>query len=266
MENRITVRNLHSAVRRGDIETIRILLRCGDINVVDDSDWTALHCAAVVGKPDVVELLLQNHADVTAQNVHGCTPLHFAVKENNFEVVSILIAADADINAPSIVGTTPAQMIDSEEQLPIVELLLKSGVDVNATDNFGYSLLSNVVCANLINSTKILIENYGANPRCITGTQRTLLHIAAKVGAAEILDYLLSKVYPYVDINARDMYNDTPAHSAADSNKPSLKLFKTLKKFGADFHSKNRNNISAYDIMKNIDNPEIQEYIKELNI
>jgi ankyrin repeat protein len=57
-------------------------------------------------------LLLQNKADVNAEDIHGETPLFYA---NNMDVVKILIHYNASINKLNIYGKSP--LFSSEYEL-----------------------------------------------------------------------------------------------------------------------------------------------------
>lgn len=73
---------LHQAVRVQCDEGIlrHLLLGCPamDINARDGQDQTALHLAASMNRPDLVELLLQSGADMEIEDHLGFRPLHCA--------------------------------------------------------------------------------------------------------------------------------------------------------------------------------------------
>ncbi len=76
----------------GDLETIKALLK-ENPNFVSrrgTNDDTPLHWAALKGESDVVELLLNNKADINAKNKRGQTPLHVAALNDNKELVDLL--------------------------------------------------------------------------------------------------------------------------------------------------------------------------------
>jgi ankyrin repeat protein len=61
---------------------------------------TALHFAAEFGWIEVMRLLLDRGARISAVNEYGWTPLHLAVLENRFEAAEFLVSRGADIEAP----------------------------------------------------------------------------------------------------------------------------------------------------------------------
>ena len=62
---------------------------------IDETDTTLLHLAANA-MPDILEMLLQHHADVNQQNDEGIAPLHVAAMWGNDDAVRLLLDYGAD--------------------------------------------------------------------------------------------------------------------------------------------------------------------------
>ncbi len=63
----------------GGEAAVRVLLEAGaDINQVNEADFTALHGAAFRGLNEIVELLVENGADIDARDFRGRTPYRLA--------------------------------------------------------------------------------------------------------------------------------------------------------------------------------------------
>src|ERR1017187_8711311 len=106
--NAVSSDDLHRAVRAGDAESVRALLKQGvSVNTVDPLGGTALHDAVWAGDREIVALLIEAGADVNARHSEaGSTPLHYAIITNHVEIAEMLIAHGADIQAPYRGGTT----------------------------------------------------------------------------------------------------------------------------------------------------------------
>src|SRR5260370_12376164 len=96
-----TTDDLHNAVRSGDLERVRALLKEGvPANAIDSRGGTALHDAIWAGEKEIVALLVEAGADVNARHTEaGSTPLHYPIITNRVDAAEILIAKGADVNA-----------------------------------------------------------------------------------------------------------------------------------------------------------------------
>jgi ankyrin repeat protein len=92
-----------------------------------------LHDAADKGNREMIELLIENGADVNAANEVGMTPLHFA---RNREIAALLLDAHADPNARNKDGNTPLHWEACGGDLDVVELLVGSGADVHEKNSY----------------------------------------------------------------------------------------------------------------------------------
>ena len=130
---------LHKACDKGNIEAVKQHLADGaDVNATHGY-WTTtpLHCAAYGGYNEVVELLIENGADVNAKivnakienanDVNGMTPLHEATFGGYKEIAELLIAKGADVNAKSRFDGTPLDEAVRMKCTEIADLLRKHG-------------------------------------------------------------------------------------------------------------------------------------------
>jgi hypothetical protein len=116
---------LHDAVRRGDVDAVKALLRnvvkCGDV--------------------DAVKALLRSGADVDAQNMYGFTAVHFAVLHGNVDVLEALIAAGADVDVKDVLGYTPLHSAADFGLFDCVKALVHSGAAMDVHDRHGDTAL-----------------------------------------------------------------------------------------------------------------------------
>lgn len=101
---------LHMAVDFGDEKAAKMLLRCAKCNVNPYTYFhrlTPLHFAAQDGRNELVELLIDNGADINARNHSLGTPLNYAVCGQNVSTVQLLIALGADVNLGDSSGLSP---------------------------------------------------------------------------------------------------------------------------------------------------------------
>lgn len=92
-------KELRIASREGNCEKILQLLDAKvDVNATNASRTCPLHEAAYAGKPDAVEVLLSNWAEVDKPDCWGATALHFAAAGGCAESCQILLDHGADVD------------------------------------------------------------------------------------------------------------------------------------------------------------------------
>ena len=113
---------LHVACRKNHIEIVRLLLEAGcDKDIAtrsygDDSQWTPLMLAADKGYDDIVDLLIGASAAVDKASSRDLTPLHVAVRGGRDRCVQLLIQARADVNHKDTGTTTAAAPLHNAAQ------------------------------------------------------------------------------------------------------------------------------------------------------
>ncbi len=88
---------LYAATQKGDEDLARWLLleKRADATIANHSGRTALHQAALFGRPVIASLLLEAGGDIDAIDETNSTPLDFAQQRNRVELVDIFLAAKA---------------------------------------------------------------------------------------------------------------------------------------------------------------------------
>jgi len=122
---------LHTATWRSTIETMELLIDNGaDVNMKRADGAIALHYAVWFGLKEKAEFLLSKGSDVKARdgNNEGATPLHVAVwKSPNNGIVELLIENEADVNDKNNSGETPLDWAIKFDETDIADLLRKHG-------------------------------------------------------------------------------------------------------------------------------------------
>lgn len=121
--------NIQDAAAIGDLERVKAMLK-DDPDLVFSRDFggdTALHCAVMQGRTDIVKLLLANKAEVNVMaNNSGWTPLHMAVFSGHKDIVELLLAGGADVNA-RCKDETPLRFAESLNRKDMADLLRQHG-------------------------------------------------------------------------------------------------------------------------------------------
>ena len=101
-----------------------------------------LQQASRLGRAESVRILLDNGAEVDAEDELDGFSIQVASQFNHWEVVKVLLENGADVNAAGRKKYTPLIMASSWGKEHIVRLLLKHGADVNARVHTGEAAAS----------------------------------------------------------------------------------------------------------------------------
>ncbi|ORX80588.1 ankyrin [Anaeromyces robustus] len=113
------------------------------------------------GLVDVIEKLLQCHANVNLRNDKGETALIMACWKKNINIVNRLLQTDVDINMKNNLEESPLYLSCLQNSVDIAEALLEHGADVNTCNNNNETPL---MVARKNNNSKLieLLLKYGA--------------------------------------------------------------------------------------------------------
>jgi FOG: Ankyrin repeat len=96
--------SLINSCQKGNLEKAKYALKEGaDPNQLDEEGWNALHYASENGFEDIINILLENGADVNIENSSGFTPFQILMLCENYSpmIAASFIARGADVGSPS---------------------------------------------------------------------------------------------------------------------------------------------------------------------
>ena len=106
--------------------------KVSDLSLLNALGQSALHLAAYVGLPGVVEALVRRQVPLDTRNRDGNTALHLACREGHAEVAGLLCAAQPGLTSVmNYDGLTCLHLAVKHEHVRIVELLMRHGQNVN---------------------------------------------------------------------------------------------------------------------------------------
>jgi ankyrin repeat protein len=186
---------------RNMYDMIQFLLGIGaDIHHRDGCNQTVLHHA--IGEPDVVQLLLDRGADISATDKGGATALIWASQTGRDDDIKILLNGGADVSVKDNRGSTALLWASKINRKDIVELLLDAGSDITAEDNHGNTVLLQACSNNCSKLVKLLLDQ-GSNIHHANQSGNTALHRASKYGYLEVVKLLLEYGADPTAVNGR---------------------------------------------------------------
>ncbi len=207
---------LFAAIKAGECGTVHFLIHL-DPKMLEARSVRGirpLHCAAVEGDVLIVDILLDEGADINAQCFDGTTPLMKAVGAGQPNVLIELDVPWLDVNLRDKKGRAALHYAAECGCCETIEFLLQRGADVNAQCNRGTTPL--MIAAKTGQPElldKLDVPCLGINTMDKKGW--SALHYAARYGCFEAVDFLLRKD---ANVNARTNEGTTPLSLAIVNN------------------------------------------------
>ncbi|CAL4082462.1 unnamed protein product [Meganyctiphanes norvegica] len=252
--------------------------------VTEDHD-TLLHLAAQKNLRNVVELLLDEGADIDAQNNDSETPLHLTIKNYAHNSFRVLIERGANLNIQNKDHLSALHLAIERRYKDMVEVLLMKGADLNIKSAMNYTPIHTASNDGDKVIMKLLLEKSSESINNLTSNGLYPLHIAAKKGHAECCEMLLSHgslinalneedmsalhfavKYGFVhtcnvlishsaDVDKEDNTRMTPlTYAAACKSKDSVEILELLLKNNPDVNRIDKNGLTAlHYVIKNTD-------------
>ncbi|CVK94712.1 uncharacterized protein FPRN_10066 [Fusarium proliferatum] len=219
---------LHMA---SSIDDIRVLLAAGaNVNAPADRGLTPLHIATQRGVVEVMELLLQFGASISAETKYGQTVLDVALlriassDSTVLRTTQFLLDRGLGANDKNGVGATPLHYACAGSRVDAAMLLIKKGADVNAKDSRGATPLEAATQGYVSKATVDLLSmlvDHGADVSSQDNKGFTALHHVDLNSRGHYPDFnyqyhladMAELLLDYgVDINARDNEGKTALH------------------------------------------------------
>jgi ankyrin repeat protein len=234
----MTAQRLGRLIADGDADAVRAAVTAspGLLGRTVERDgqggWTPLHLAVAECQADIVGLLVEAGADLTARTEHHRTPLHVALQFCP-SLMPLLVGLGAALDAPS------AAYLDDVEGLT---RHLDDGAAL--TDPLsGVDLLSWAALGGAASTARLLLQRGAA-------VDGGALHAAASGGRLELVELLMEAG---ADVDRRDPHTGrTPLHAAvaAGSAGEARAVVRVLLSAGADVDATTADGASALDITR----------------
>lgn len=179
------------AAKLNDSSALIQVLQAGlSPNTTDEQGNTLLILSAREGSKDSLAALLKfKETDLNAHNLAGDNALNLAAYQGHLKIVQLLIENGANINA----GKWPALIYAAlQKQTPIVRYLLKHHANINAQSPNGTTALMAAARSGSMEIVQLLVEQ-NAQLNLQTDRQQTALSIALQKGNTDIAQFLKDK-------------------------------------------------------------------------
>ncbi|KAH8420433.1 hypothetical protein KR009_010304 [Drosophila setifemur] len=226
---------LHLVAHSGTLQMAYLLLCKGAssqdfVNIVDNELRTALMCAVMNEKCDMLNLFLQCGADVAIKGPDGKTSLHIAAKLGNVEATQLIV--ESYRGARNI--TSFLSFIDAQDEGGWTAMVWAA--ELGHTEIVRCSPLANPCysCYRCYSSSFLL--NQGADPNICDNDNNTVLHWSTLHNDG--LDTITVLLQAGADCNVQNVEGDTPLHIACRHSVTRMCI--ALIANGADLMIKNK--------------------------
>lgn len=195
---------------------------------------TALQIASWRGHEHIIQILLNNDANVNASGEWCGTALHAASRNGHQKAVQMLLELGADVNAPGPECETALHTAAANGHAPVVQMLLDWGVGVDMVDHHRLISRALQVAASRchMNVVQMLVDR-GADVNHKRGGQcGNALEAASRQGSEELIRLLLANG---ADVNAYSGLYGNPLCNAGLSGNP--QVVQMLLDNGADVNA-----------------------------
>lgn len=139
LENLEEVGDMNEAMQRAaaigdDTSAKRLLSRGVDVNVVDDSGYSAFMYCCGLGHLGIVELMITAGGANINNPDSKSPPLILAANNGHFRVIKLLIEHGASVDQRDELDRTPLLIACEKDYMGCVQAFLTSGANPNVTD------------------------------------------------------------------------------------------------------------------------------------
>eukprot|EP01132_Coremiostelium_polycephalum_P000005 gene5-7_t len=126
---------LHTAAANGCLEVVKYFIEAQKVPINLQGSrlgYTSLHCAVAYNKPEIVDYLLNQHADTELASKEEDVPLHTAINKGYVSIVMRLTAAGANLHRKNKQGLTSIDLISINGHLDYLKLIFSQpGRNIN---------------------------------------------------------------------------------------------------------------------------------------
>ena len=192
------------AVKKCNLDIVKFLINSGaDINGKNHTGYTPLHLAALEGKKDIAEFLIE-HGAALDEVEHIDTALTMALEKGHYDIAKLLINAGAEVN---VYFARALHLASNHKE--IKDLLIKNG----AVERDILSRFQRAIQDRNIEEVDSMLQTHPQLINWIHSPGQTPIFFSIKKNNAKMVSFLISKG---AKVNIFDSSGQTPLHCAVD--------------------------------------------------
>lgn len=231
---------MQQAITDGDLAEIRALITQHGNKILLEKEPSGLPQvmrAIFEDQLDSLKVLVENGADLTAQDCEGWNVLHVASAMDDMEAAKYILASCSEFSFTRVTNTDEQRPIDLAESVEMARLLLNADLTEHRreTDSLKTEeMKTETSIVELVRDSYEKKENVDSLHKILRSSTEfdTLLHFAAAKNYPRLAKLLLSE--RIVERNHRDSRGWTALHTAAYLS--SIDVLLLLTQYGASVH------------------------------
>lgn len=245
---------LNTVIDMGQLELVPYVLDQGA--EVDFVSWGSapLHRAVRKGNLDLVQMLIDRHADVNIRDDHGSSPLHVAARLGNMKILRLLLASGAEMDILDKKRETPLHKAASGGHVETVVLLKENGSSTGIRNVDGAVPLSKAILRGRESVVQFFLKHISKED--LQDSESAFLHAAVQVANSNIIMSLLDAD---IDVNVKDKYGRT-AFSYMEK-KCDRAIWEKLLDRGADVNARSADGATLLHKMATVDDIASMQYL-----
>ncbi|XP_071137262.1 uncharacterized protein [Mytilus edulis] len=214
----------------GDIDLVKWCLNYCVVNINhrNGDGISALYMGCSCGHNELVQMLINNKADINQCTTDEASPLFTACENGHIKVVQMLLDNKADIDKCRGTRESPLYMACQGGHAAVVQMLKDNNADMNKCGNTGNSPLFIACQEGHSEVVRVLIDNKADINKC-KHTGESPLFIACEEGHTEVVQILIDNK---ADINKCKHTGESPIYIACKEGH--IKVVQTLINNKAD--------------------------------
>uniref|UniRef100_A0A1I7S218 Non-specific serine/threonine protein kinase n=1 Tax=Bursaphelenchus xylophilus TaxID=6326 RepID=A0A1I7S218_BURXY len=203
------------AAQAGHVETVRILIQQGaDPFFCDANGYSALQLAHLNNHGRVAEVLFESIDNIKKESERLNKELCSAIEGNNFDRVLDLLAQSTNFTQRDILASgkngekAPLYIACEKGFSGIIGALLSLESNPLVDPPTGNTLLHAVIQSGDLESTKLVLEQYGEQMDVINNSKELPFHFACSHGNVEIVKFRIKKNFQAIHYRNADLLTD----------------------------------------------------------
>jgi ankyrin repeat protein len=192
-----------------------LLLHRGiSVDHADEFGMTSLHCAALTGASEVMQVLIRWNADIDAIDITSSSALHYSMVSGSSDAAHMLLAHESNVKMQNIHGESPLHIVARRQRDDLVRALLHRGSSTTLRNNHGLTPLHVAISLETSDPRKLVTLCSQDTVSLCDEAGNNIIHTCSLFGRFDWLE-CIKRFFSNVDLCVLNESGQAPIHIAA---------------------------------------------------